>query len=162
MIGWSQEQLAKEAGVAPSTVREIELERRAANTAAAGEIRRALLNGGAVFTAGRPGEGPGVRLAANRPHLVRRATTMLKWAGLPFEIEWQGKVITVFVAFEVIDKLGGHQGHPPDEAYYKTFVDHRGQILDAVALAITDPPNFDQFGRLYIRQKDVDALKSKQ
>jgi transcriptional regulator with XRE-family HTH domain len=162
MIGWSQAQFAKEAGVALSAVSETELEKRAANTAAADKMVRALSNAGVVFTPGHPGEGPGVRLAANRPHLIRHPSTMLRYAGLPFDVEWQGKVKTVFVAFDVIDKLGEHQGSPPDERYYKTFVDHRGQILDAVALAITDPVNFDEFGRLYIRQKDLDALKSKQ
>src|SRR5208283_2560498 len=89
LLGWSQEQLTKEAEVGLSTVRDTESERRAADTGAVASIRRALWNGGVVFTAGREGEGPGVRLVANRPNIIRRPTTMQKWEGMPFTIEWQ-------------------------------------------------------------------------
>ena len=78
---------------------------------------------------------------------------------MPFAVEWQGKVITVFVAFEVIDDLGG-QGQTPDAGYIRTFEENRGKILDAVTSAISNPKNFDSYGRLYIRQKDLDALKA--
>jgi Protein of unknown function (DUF1488)/Helix-turn-helix len=158
LMNWSQEQLADEAGVALSTVRDTENERRAADTAAMKDIRRALWNGGVVFTPGAQGKGPGVRLVANRPHLVRRPTTMMKYEGMPFAVEWQGRIVTVFVAYEVIDDLDGHRGQTPTEAYLKTFERHRGAILDAVTLAITDPANFDPQGRLYVRQKDLDAV----
>jgi Protein of unknown function (DUF1488) len=100
-----------------------------------------------------------VRLVADRPHIVRRPTAMQKWEGLPLDVEWQGRLPKVFVAFEVIDNLGGHRGSTPDEAYLKTFDRHRGQILDATTLAIADLKNFDPSGRLYIRQKDLDRLK---
>ncbi|GEM_PF-187657 len=160
LLGWSQEQLADEAEVALSTVRDTENERRAADTSAVAAIRRALWNGGIVFTAGRQDRGPGVRLVANRPNIIRRPTTMQKWEGMPFTVEWQGRVVTVFVAFEVIDDLGGHRGQTPDSAYLKTFERNRGEILDAVVLASTDLENFDNYGRLYIRQKDLDALKA--
>jgi transcriptional regulator with XRE-family HTH domain len=162
LLGWSQEQLANEAEVGLGTVRDIESEKRGADSGAVESIRRALWNGGVVFVAGRQDEGPGVRLVANRPNIIRRPTTMQKWEGMPFGIEWQGKAVTVLVAFDVIDDLGRHQGNTPDDAYLKTFERHRGQILDAVTLAIVDPQNFDQFGRVYIRQKDIDAAKSGQ
>jgi hypothetical protein len=68
-------------------------------------------------------------------------------------------VLKVFVAFDVIDDLGGHRGSTPDEAYLKTFDRHGGQILDAITLAIADLKNLDPSGRLYIRQKDLGALK---
>src|SRR5579862_5032644 len=131
LLGWSQEQLAQEAEVGLSTVRDTESERRAADTQAVASIRRALWNGGVVFVSGRQGEGPGVRLVADRPNVIRRPTTIQRWEGMPFGIEWQGRVITVFVAFEVMDDLGGHRGRTPDEAYLQTFERHRGQILDA-------------------------------
>jgi DNA-binding XRE family transcriptional regulator len=162
LLGWSQEQLAEEAEVGLSTIRDAESERRAADSQAVGSIRRALWNGGVVFAAGREGEGPGVRLVADRPNVIRRPTTMQKWEGMPFTIEWQGRAITAFVAFEVIEDLGQHRGNTSDDAYLKTFERHRGQILDAVTVAIQDPANFDQFGRLHVRQKDVDAALSGQ
>jgi transcriptional regulator with XRE-family HTH domain len=161
LLGWSQELLAEEAEVALSTVRDTENERRAADTAAVRNIRRALWNGGVVFAPGRQGEGPGVRLVANRPNLVRRPTIVQIFEGMPFTVEWQGRIVTVFIALEVIEDLGGHGGKTPDEAYLKTFERHRGEILDAVTLAINDAENFDRLGRLLIRQKDIDALKKR-
>jgi hypothetical protein len=83
---------------------------------------------------------------------------MMKYEGMPFAIEWQGRIVTVFVAYEVIDDLDGHRGPTANEVYLKTFDRHRGAILDAVTLAIADPANFDPQGRLYIRQKDIDAV----
>src|SRR5258708_2787003 len=143
LLGWSQEQLAEEAEIALSTVRDTENGRRAADTGAVAAIHRALWNGGVVFTSGRPNEGPGVRLVANRPNVIRRPTTMHKWEGMPFAVEWQGKVVTVFVVFEVIDDLGRHRGNTPDEAYLQTFERHRGDILDAVTVPIDDPATCD-------------------
>ncbi len=51
LLGWSQEELAREAGVAVTTVRDVEAEKRAA-TVAVGEVVRALKNGGVEFVAG--------------------------------------------------------------------------------------------------------------
>jgi hypothetical protein len=161
LLGWSQEQLAKEAEIALSTVRDTENERRSAGTPAVAAMGRALWNGGVVFEPGREGKGPGVRLVANRPHIIRRPTAMQKWEGMPFAIEWQGKAVTVFVAFEVIDDLGRHRGSTSDDEYLQTFERYRGEILDAITLAIADPTNFDGYGRLYIRQKDLDALHAR-
>ena len=76
LLGWSQEHLAKEAEVGLSTVRDAESARRAAETAAVASIRSALWNGGVVFTGGLPGEGPGVRLVADQPNIIRRPSTM--------------------------------------------------------------------------------------
>jgi hypothetical protein len=87
---------------------------------------------------------------------------MQKYEGMPFAVEWQGKVVTIFIALTVIEDLGGHQSNTTQEAYLQTFERHRGEILDAITLAITDPENFDGLGRLYIRQKDLDFLKQGQ
>lgn len=84
---------------------------------------------------------------------------MQKYDGMPFTVEWQGRVVTVFGAYEVIDDLDGQRGPTPDEAYLKTFDRCRGEILDAVTLAITDLKNSDRLGRLYLRQKDLEALR---
>jgi hypothetical protein len=158
LLEWSQEQLAKEAEVGLSTVRDVESERRAADTAAVASIRRALWNGGVIFVAGDACGGPGVRLVGNWPNIIRRPTTMQTFEGMPFSIEWQGKVITVFVSREVLDDLGGHSRSMHDEVYLKTFERHRGRILDAIAVAIEDLANFDRYGRLYIRPKDIEAI----
>jgi DNA-binding XRE family transcriptional regulator len=162
LLSWSQEQLAQEADVGLSTIRDTESEKRAADTAAVAAIRRALWNGGVVFVSGRPGEGPGVRLVADRPNVIRRPTTVQKFEGMPFGVEWHGRAITVFIVIEVLDDLDGHGGNTTDEAYLKTFDRHRGQILDAVTVAVTDPQNFDHYGRLYIRQKDLDMAQEGQ
>jgi transcriptional regulator with XRE-family HTH domain len=162
MLGWSQEQLAQDAEVGLSTVREFESERRAADTGAVASLRRALWNGGVVFTPGTPDAGPGVRLVADRPNVIRRPTTVQRWEGMPFGVEWRGKAITVFVAIEVMDDLGRFTGNTPDEAYLQTFDRHRGQILDGIAIAARDPANYDQYGRLYLRQKDLDAAQGGQ
>jgi DNA-binding XRE family transcriptional regulator len=158
LLGWSQEHLAKEAEVGLSTVRDAESARRAAETAAVASIRSALWNGGVVFTGGLPGEGPGVRLVADQPNIIRRPSTM-QWEGLPFAVEYQGKIVTVFVADTVLEDLTEQPGSMTEAACLKSFERHHGKILDAVALAFTDPENFDQFGRLHIRPKDMDSLK---
>lgn len=158
LLAWSQEQLAKEAEVGLGTVRDIESERRAADTAAVKSIRRALWNQGVVFVAGDAHGGPGVRLVGNWPNIIRRPTTMQTFEGMAFSIEWQGKVITVLVSREVLDDLDGHSRSMPDEVYLKTFERHRGRILDAITVAIDDPDNFDRYGRLYIRSKDIEAV----
>jgi DNA-binding XRE family transcriptional regulator len=162
LLEWSQEQLAKDAEVGLSTVRDIESERRAADTAAVASIRRALWNGGVVFVAGDAEGGPGVRLVGNWPNIIRRPTTMQTFEGMPFTVEWQGKVITVLVSREVLDDLDGHSRSMPEEVYLKTYERHRGKILDATALAIEDPDNFDRYGRLYIRPKDIAAVEAGQ
>ena len=79
LLGWSQEQLANEAEIGSGTVRDIESEKRGADSGAVESTHRALWNGGVVFVAGRQDEGPGVRLVANRPNIIRRSTTMQKW-----------------------------------------------------------------------------------
>ena len=162
LINWSQEQLAQEAGVGLSTVRDFESEKRAAVTEAVGNLSRALRNGGVVFTPGSTDEGPGVRLVAGRPNIIRRPTTVQKYEGIPFGIEWQGKTYTIFVAYSVIEDLGRFSGKISDEDAIKTFDKHRGLILDAITVAIEDPENFDPQNRLYIRQKDLDAAQSGQ
>jgi transcriptional regulator with XRE-family HTH domain len=158
LLEWSQEQLAKEAEVGLSTVRDTESEKRAADTGAVASIRRALENGGVVFTPGSPDAGPGIRLVANRPNIIRRPTTMQKWEGMPFTVERQGKAITVVVTREVLEDLDGLSGTDEEDIYLKTFDRHRGKILDAAALAMLEPENFDNYGRLYIRNKDVEAI----
>lgn len=148
LLDWSQDELAKAAEVALTSVRDLESQKRAADSGTAAAIRRALENEGIEFLPGTAQSGPGVRLVGNRPNLVRRPTTMTKWDGMPFMIEWQGREVTVFLTREAIEDLGRHSGTEADEIYLKTFEKFCGSILDGVRVAITDPKNFDRQGNL--------------
>lgn len=150
LLDWSQDELAKAADVAITSVRDLEREKRAADSGTAATVRRALENAGIEFLFGTVDGGPGVRLIASRPNLVRRPTTMTMWDGLPFTIEWQGKEVTVFLAREAIADLGQHTGTEEAAVYLKTFDKFRGSILDGVRLALADPKNFDRHGNLHV------------
>lgn len=155
LLDWSQEQLATAAEVGLSTVRDLESQKRPAETAAATAVRRALENERVIFIEGSAATGPGVCLADNRPNMVRRPTVVTQWDGVPFDIEWQGRPRTVFVSREVLEDLEQLTGTEPDEVLLRAFEKNRGRILEAVASAIIDPRNFDKQGRLHIRGKDV-------
>ncbi len=158
LIGWSQEQLATEATVGLGTVRDFESEKRAADTSAVSNIRRALSNGGVVFVTGNSDEGPGVRLIGARPSLVRRPTTLMKWDGLPFGVEWEGKHVAVFLADDALDDLAGTSGNITESAALATFEANRGLILDAVKVAFDDG-SFDNMNRLIVKTHHVTAAK---
>ncbi len=157
-LNWSQGDLAKAARVGLSTVRDAESEKRATDTGTVELIRQALDNEGIKFIPGSTDGGPGVRMVANRPNILRRPTTMQKWGGMPFSVEYNGKAIMVLVAREVLDDFDRLTGGPTEDVYLQTFERHRGKILDAVAFAILEPSNFDKHGRLCIQQKDIDAV----
>lgn len=154
LLDWSQDQLATAAGVGLGSVRDTESQKRPADSAAANTMRQALENAGVIFVAGSAEAGPGVRLVANRPNLIRRPTVVTKWDGVPFEIEWQGQPVTVFVSWEVLEDLA-HLTNPSDAQLLQSFETHRGRILDAVVTAAEDPANFDRQGHLHIRGKDI-------
>ena len=58
-MGWTQSDLAREAGVGIATVADWELERRQLSFKSLGAVREALERGGVEFTNGKP---PAVRL----------------------------------------------------------------------------------------------------
>ena len=159
LIGWSQEQLATEATVGLSTVRDFESEKRAADTSAVSNIRRALSNGGVIFVTGNSDEGPGVRLVGARPSIVRRPTTVQKYEGMPFGVEWEGKHVTVFLSYDALEDIGETSGNVSEAAMLATFEKNRGLILDAVKIAFGDPANFDNYNRLVVRNKDIAGAK---
>ena len=150
LLDWSQDDLAKAADVALTSVRDLEGQKRAADSGTAAAVRRTLENAGIEFLFGTVDGGPGVRLIANRPNLVRRPTTMTKWDGLPFTIEWQGKEVTVFLTREAIADLGQHTGIEDAVVYLKTFDKFLGSILDGVRVALADTKNFDRQGNLHV------------
>ncbi len=157
-LNWSQGDLAKNADVGLSTIRDLESEKRATDTQTVARIYQALNNAGVEFIPGNAEGGPGVRMVANRPNLIRRPTFMQEREQLEFSVEHNGKAVTVLIISLVLDDLGGLNGNEKEEVYLKTFEEHRGTILDAVALAILEPSNFDNYGKLRIRQKDINAV----
>jgi DNA-binding XRE family transcriptional regulator len=158
LVDWSQEDLARHADVGVGSVRDVESERRSPEAGVVGNITRALQNGGILFVPGGTDAGPGVRLITNRPTIIRRPTTMTQWEGLPFNVEWRGKSVTVFVSQEVLDDLGRLTGRQPENVYIAVFDKHRGTILDGVARAIENPDNYDASGRLYVRGRNIPEL----
>ena len=136
LLGWSQEDLARKAGVAITTVRDVEAEKRA-ETAAAGEVVRALQNGGVEFVPGSTTGGPGVRLARDRPNVIRRPQAMSAWDGLPVDIEFQGQRFTAFVTIEILEDLAeiAPETHPSLQDYLRIFDHYRGTILDGIRVA---------------------------
>jgi uncharacterized protein (DUF433 family)/transcriptional regulator with XRE-family HTH domain len=136
LLGWSQEDLARKAGVAITTVRDVEGEKRA-ETAAAGEVVRALQNGGVEFVSGSTTGGPGVRLAKGRPNVIRRPQAMSVWDGLPLDVEFQGERFTAFVTTEILEDLAEVDAdtRPSLQEYLQIFDRFRGAILDGVRVA---------------------------
>ena len=136
LLGWSQEDLAREAGVAVTTVRDVEAEKRA-ETTAAGEVVRALKNGGVEFVAGSATGGPGVRLAGDRPNVIRRPQAMSVWDGLPLEVEFRGQRFTAFISTEILEDLAEVPGQvrPTLSEYLQIFDRFRAAILNGVRVA---------------------------
>jgi transcriptional regulator with XRE-family HTH domain len=62
LLEWSQDDLARKAGLGLSTVRDFETRRREVSTQAVTAIRRALEGAGVQFIAAGKSGGPGVRL----------------------------------------------------------------------------------------------------
>lgn len=156
LLDWSQGELAENANVGLTTVRDIEGERRPPDTAAMRELRRVFENEGVVFVPGAPDGGPGVRFVAGRPHVIR-PPVMTTFEGMHFGVEWQGQEITVFVTYEVVQDLENFTGRQPDAAYQKLFKDHRGKILDAAVRAMQSG-RIDRHGRVHLTAQDFPGL----
>ena len=127
LVDWSQEELAKAAAVALTSVRDIEGEKRAADSGTVANVRRALENEGVEFLAGAEDHGPGVRLAGDRPNVIRRPTVVTMWEGMPVEIEFKGKTFDAFISYEVLEDLGRLTKKEPDEDVYKRQVGRGAQ-----------------------------------
>src|ERR1700733_15481413 len=85
LLGWSQDNLATEAGVALTSVRDLEAEKRAGESGTSSSVRKALENGGVIFVSGESDAGPGVRLVGKGPNRVRGPTAgrVVEWDGMP-------------------------------------------------------------------------------
>jgi uncharacterized protein (DUF433 family)/DNA-binding XRE family transcriptional regulator len=161
LLDWSQKELAERAGVAVTTVRDIE-EGKRADTGAAGEVLETLRREGVEFVAGNESGGPGVRLASHRgPNLVRRPTVMTLWDGMPLDVEYRGRRFNAFVAREVLEDLGRLPGDakPTDEEYFQIFNRHVRSILEGVKIAYERGAAWSRDGMsLYVRPLDIREL----
>ena len=146
LLNWSQEQLAKAAGLGLSTIRDYERERRSGREEEAdrpgqivgglGAIRHTLENEGIRFLPSEGDYGPGVRVIAKVPNVLRWPVKLGRWDPLLIPVEWRGKKIDVFVSHEVLDDLGRFRGTPPEAEYLRIYEEHRSAILEAAAVAI--------------------------
>ena len=161
LLGWSQDNLATEAGVALTSVRDLEAEKRAGESGTSSSVRKALENGGVIFVSGESNAGPGVRLVAKRPNIVRRPTagSMMKWDGMPLEVEFKGKTFTAFISREAIEDLGRLKGTEPPEQWVKVFDKNEGTILDGIVDAFTSDDRWDEQGRLYVTSSHIAELR---
>jgi transcriptional regulator with XRE-family HTH domain len=158
LLNWSQDDLAKAADVALTSVRDIEREKRAGESGTVTSVRRALENEGVEFLPGTADHGPGVRLVGNRPNLIRRPTVVTMWEGMPIEVQFKGKNFHAFISYEVLEDLGRLTRKEPDEVYFRIFETNKGAILDGVRQAFDDSENWDRQGRLFVRGKDIADL----
>jgi len=138
LIGWSQEQPADAADVSLSTVRDYEKERRGDILVVGGlrAIRHALENQGVDFLRSEGDFGPGVRLRAVMPNVLRWPTKLGRFDALLIPVEWRGQQVEVLVPQEVLDDLGRFRSIQPAGEYVRLFEQYRTLILKAAAAAI--------------------------
>src|SRR5712692_4587751 len=93
LLDWSQEQLAEAANISLSTVRDYEKERRGDIVVVGGlkAIRQALENQGVDFLRSAGDFGPGVRLRARMPNVLRWPTKLGRFDSLLIPVEWRGQ-----------------------------------------------------------------------
>ena len=82
---------------------------------------------------------------------------MTIFEGMHFGVEWQGREITVFVSYEVVQDLGDYTGRQTDTEYQRFFGNHRGKVLD-VAVAVLRAGRIDRHGRVHLTAKDFFGL----
>jgi DNA-binding XRE family transcriptional regulator len=147
LLDWSQGQLAKAAGVSLTTIRDYENERRSAReddgpngsgrvVGGLGTIRRTLENEGIRLLPSEGDYGPGVRIIARMPNVLRWPTKLGEWEPLLVPVEWRGQAVNVFVSHEVLEDLGQFRESQPDAEYLRVYEEHRADILQAAAAAI--------------------------
>jgi hypothetical protein len=157
MLDWSQEQLATAAQIGVSTVRDFESQRRLTAFEGLPAMKRALENEGLMFLPGNDDAGPGVRLSAKRPNIIRKPAKMNPYYQLPFAVEWRGQQVIVFLSREALDDLAGARQRMTDAEYVATFEAHRASILNAVAAAI-DAGRVEN-GKLMLTGRDIPDLR---
>jgi transcriptional regulator with XRE-family HTH domain len=155
-LEWSQEYLAKTANVGVTTIRDFESGRRPTENDSMREIERAFKNEGVIFVSGDAHDGPGVRFAGDRPHVIR-PPVMTIYEGLFFGVEWKGQDYSISVSYEVIQDLGRFTGRQKDAAYQKLFVERKGEILEAAVRALS-AGKIDRHSRVRLTSEDFPDL----
>jgi DNA-binding XRE family transcriptional regulator len=167
LLDWSQEQLAKAAGMSLTTIRDYEKERRgwredekegAGDAGGLAAIRRTLENEGVRFLSSEGDYGPGVRVIAKVPNVLRWPTKLGTWEPLLVPVEWRGHKVNVFVAHEVLDDLGRFRGTQPAAEYLRIYEEHRSDILQAAAAAI-DAGRVTPDRRVHLTHSDFPQLQ---
>lgn len=151
LLGWSQEQLAEKAKVGTSTVKDVESGKREPILSNLEAIRRALEAGGAKFIPAN-GDGPGVRLAGQRPQIIRKPTRVNSEGLLPFRVAWRNQKVIVFLPTTVLDDLD-RTNHHSDSAYVASFYRHERLVLEKAATAV-DEGRVDTEGFLRLDPED--------
>ena len=143
------------AKIALTSVRDIENERRAAEPGTLKSLQRSLENAGVEFVDGTPHDGgPGVRLSAHRPNVVRRPTAIDLFDGMPVDVEFKGRQFKALISREVIEDLGQLR-NDPKEAWLRVFDDHKAAILDGIRRAFESGNRWDDRGRLLVLRVHV-------
>lgn len=153
LLDWSQEELAKKAGVSLSTVRDYEKERRGGSVGGLKSIRDALESANVLFLKSDGDLGPGVRLRAIAPNVLRWPTKAGLFGELTIPVEWKGRDYVVFVSQDILDDIGRLSGGQTEDTYLRLFERYRGQILSAAASAI-DERGSTPDGRVYLTVGD--------
>lgn len=154
MVNLSQGELATAAEVSPSTLRDLEAGRRPMDGDAARAVCRELDNRGVTFIPSDAAGGPGVRLASHRPTLLREPSVVMKWEGVPLEIEFQGQARTAFVSREALEDLDRISGAASEEQLLAAFKRHRGHILEVAGRQIIKGDSLDKHERVHLRSMD--------
>lgn len=158
LLDLSQDQLASDAGVASSTLRDIEAGRRPMSGDAARQVCLELINRGISFIPSDAHFGPGVRLVENRPTLLRRPIVVTQWEGVPLEVEYQGRARVVFVSREALEDLAHLRGPATDAELLDVAWRFRGAILDSAWRQMLDEKHVDRQGRVYVRTVDLEGV----
>jgi hypothetical protein len=82
---------------------------------------------------------------------------MTIYEGLFFGVEWKGQDVSVSVSYEVMQDLGRFTGQQKDAAYQKVFVEHKGEILEAAARALS-AGRIDRYLRIRLTAEDFPSL----
>jgi len=156
LLDWSQDHLAGAAEVSPGSLRALEAGKRPIDSDVARSVQRTLESQGITFVPSDAYAGPGVRWTwHHRPTLARMPSLVTQWEGVPFEIEWQGKVLTAFVSREALMDLGRLSGPASDAQLLAVFEQRQADILNTAAGLIADTTQYDREGRLHIRSADL-------
>lgn len=153
LLGWSQGQLARAAGVGISTVKDAEAGKRDPINIVKDVVRRTLEGGGVIFIAAN-GDGPGVRLRGHRPEMIRRPFSIKTEDTLAFLVSSRGKKVVVQMEKGVLERMDG-KTYEEFTDYLSSFRRHEQRILEKTAKAIEEN-RFDGNGFVQLRVTDFD------